>query len=86
MRLIELFWRDTRGALVADVAKAGAAIAVLSLLAANLIATQTAQFDRDRLAQVAAAASGGRAVDPMTTGSLRRAASETKLDPCVLPR
>lgn len=86
MRLITLFWRNERGTLVADLAKAGAAIAFLSVIAANVISNQTAHFDRERLAQVAAAASGGRTADPMTTGSLRRAAAETKLDPCVLPR
>lgn len=86
MRLIELFWKNERGTLVADIAKAGAAIAFLSILAANFISTQTAHFDRDRLAQVAAAAANGKVVDPMTTGSLRKAAGETKLDPCALPR
>ncbi|MDP3254565.1 hypothetical protein [Bosea sp. (in: a-proteobacteria)] len=86
MRLIKLFWRNERGTLVADLAKAGAAIAFLSVVAANVISNQTAHFDRERLAQVAAAAAGGRGADPMTTGSLRKAAAETKLDPCVLPR
>ncbi|WP_156323461.1 hypothetical protein [Bosea sp. AAP35] len=85
MRLIDLFLKNQRGSMVADVAKAGAAIGLLSLLAANLVATRTEQFDRDRLAKVAAAASG-RNGDPMTTGSLRKAVSETKLDPCILPR
>jgi hypothetical protein len=85
MRLIELFWKNERGTLVANIAKAGAAIAFLSVLAANFVSTQTAHFDRDRLAQVAAAAAGNKG-DPMTTGSLRKAASETRLDPCVVPR
>lgn len=85
MRLIDLFWKNERGTIVADIAKAGAAIAFLSVLAANFVSTQTAHFDRDRLAQVAAAASGNK-TDPMITGSLRKAASETKLDPCALPR
>lgn len=86
MRLIELFWKNERGTLIADIAKAGAAIAFLSILAANFISAQTASFDRDRLAQVAAAAATGKAFDPMTTGSLRKAAGETRLDPCALPR
>ena len=85
MRLIDLFWKNERGTIIADIAKAGAAIAFLSVLAANFVSTQTAHFDRDRLAQVAAAASGNK-TDPMITGSLRKAASETKLDPCALPR
>lgn len=85
MRLIDLFWKNERGTIVADIAKAGAAIAFLSVLAANFVSTQTAHFDRDRLAQVAAAASGNK-TDPMITGSLRKAAAETKLDPCALPR
>ncbi len=37
MRLIKLFWRNERGTLVADLAKAGAAIAFLSVIAANVI-------------------------------------------------
>ncbi|MFC5509109.1 MULTISPECIES: hypothetical protein [Hyphomicrobiales] len=84
MRLVELFWKNERGTLVANIAKAGAAIAFLSVLAANFVSNQTAHFDRERLAQVAAAATGNKS-DPMTTGSLRKAA-ETKLDPCVVPR
>jgi hypothetical protein len=85
MRLVELFWKNERGTLVANIAKAGAAIAFLSVLAANFVSTQTAHFDRERLAQVAAAATGNKS-DPMITGSLRKAAAETKLDPCVVPR
>jgi|UPI0008339A5B hypothetical protein len=85
MRLVELFWKNERGTLVANIAKAGAAIAFLSVLAANFVSNQTAHFDRERLAQVAAAATGNKS-DPMTTGSLRKAAAETKLDPCVVPR
>lgn len=85
MRLVELFWKNERGTLVANIAKAGAAIAFLSVLAANFVSNQTAHFDRERLAQVAAAATGNKS-DPMTTGSLRKVAAETKLDPCVVPR
>lgn len=86
MRLIEIFWKNERGTMVADIAKAGAAIAFLSVIAANFVSTQTAQFDKDRLAEVASAASKGKPVDPMVTGSIRKAMSETKLDPCVVPR
>jgi hypothetical protein len=85
MRLIDLFWKNERGTMVADIAKAGAAIAFLSVIAANFVSTQTAHFDRERLAEVAAAAAKGKP-DPMVTGSLRKAANETKLDPCVVPR
>lgn len=86
MRLIELFWKNDRGTMVADIAKAGAAIAILSVIAANFVSTQTARFDKDRLAEVASAASKGKPVDPMITGSIRKTMSETRLDPCVVPR
>jgi hypothetical protein len=86
MRLIDLFWKNERGTMVADIAKAGAAIAFLSVIAANFVSTQTAHFDRERLAEVAAAATKSKATDPMVTGSLRKTANETKLDPCVVPR
>lgn len=86
MRLIDLFWKNERGTMVADIAKAGAAIAFLSVIAANFVSTQTAHFDRERLAEVAAAATRGKPVDPMTTGSIRKAANETKFDPCAVPR
>lgn len=87
MRLIKLFWKSERGSLVADVAKAGAAIAFLSVIAANFVSSQTAQyFDTERLSQVASAASKGQQIDPLVTGSIRRSANETKLDPCVAPR
>ncbi|KRE03864.1 hypothetical protein ASE61_09580 [Bosea sp. Root670] len=83
MRLIELFWKNNRGTIAADIAKAGAAIAFLSVIAANFLSSQTASLDKDRLAQVSLAASKR---DPMTTGSIARAAGDTKLDPCALPR
>jgi hypothetical protein len=86
MRLIDLFWKNERGTIVADIAKAGAAIAFLSVIAANFVSSRTEQFDRDRLAEVAAAANKGRPIDPMITGSIRKTANETKLDPCVVPR
>ncbi len=86
MRLIDLFWKNERGTIVADIAKAGAAIAFLSVVAANFVSTRTEQLDKDRLAEVAAAAVKGRPVDPMITGSIRKSANDTKLDPCVVPR
>ena len=86
MRLIDLFWKNERGTMLADVAKAGAAIAFLSVIAANFVSSRTEHLDRDRLAEVAAAATKGKPVDPMTTGSIRKTANETKLDPCVVPR
>jgi hypothetical protein len=86
MRLIELFWKNERGAMVADIAKAGAAIAFLSVVAANFVSTQTAHLDSERLTEVAAAASKGRPIDPLVTGSIVKRAGETRLDPCVVPR
>lgn len=86
MRLIKLFWSNEGGSMVADIAKAGAAIAFLSVVAANFVSSQTARFDNERLGQVAAAAAKGHPIDPLVTGSIRKAANETKLDPCVLPR
>ena len=86
MRLIELFWKNARGTMAIDIAKAGAAIAFLSVIAANFMASRTPPFDRDRLAQVSLAASKRQPVDPLTTGSISKAAGETRLDPCALPR
>ncbi len=86
MRLIELFWKNNRGTVATDIAKAAAAIAFLSVIAANFVSSQTAEFDRDRLAQASLAAARRQPVDPMTTGSITRSANETKLDPCALPR
>jgi hypothetical protein len=86
VRLIKLFWRNERGSMVADVAKAGAAIAFLSVIAANFVSTQTAHLDTERLSQVASAASKGQAFDPLVTGSIRKSANETRLDPCAAPR
>ena len=86
MRLIELFWKNDRGTMVANIAKASVAIAFLSVLAANFVSTQTARLDQERLTEVASAASKGRPIDPLVTGSIRKIASETKLDPCVVPR
>lgn len=86
MRLIKLFWSNERGSMVADIAKAGAAIAFLSVVAANFVSSQTARFDSERLSQVAAAASKGQPIDPLVTGSIRKSANEVRLDPCALPR
>ncbi len=86
MRLIELFWKNERGTMVADIAKAGAAIAFLSVIAVNFVSTQTAKLDTDGMSQIASAASKGKPVDPLVTGSLQKRASETRLDPCVVPR
>lgn len=86
MRLVIAFLRSQRGTMVADIAKAGAAIAFLSVIAANFVSTQTAQLDRDTMRQVAQAAARGQAIDPLVTGSIVRRASETKLDPCAVRR
>lgn len=86
MRLVIAFLRSQRGTMVADVAKAGAAIALLSVIAANFVSNQTANLDRDALRQVAQAAAKGQAIDPLVTGSIARRANETRLDPCAIPR
>ncbi|SEF85209.1 hypothetical protein [Bosea lathyri] len=86
MRLIELFWKNERGTMVADVAKAGAAIAFLSVIAANFVSSQTEHLDRERMSQVALAAAKRQQIDPLVTGSIRKTANETRLDPCVVPR
>jgi hypothetical protein len=86
MRLIKLFWKNERGTMVADVAKAAAAIAFLSVIAANFVSSQTAGLDSERLTQVAAAAAKGQLIDPLVTGSIRKSANETRLDPCVVQR
>ena len=86
MHLVIAFLRNQRGTMVADVAKAGAAIAFLSVIAANFVSNHTAQLDRDAMRQVAQAAAKGQKIDPLVTGSIVKRASETKLDPCVVPR
>lgn len=86
MRLIELFWKNERGTMLADIAKAGAAIAFLSVIAANFVSTQTAQLDTERLNQVASAVSRGQTFDPLVTGSILKRAGETRLDPCIVAR
>jgi len=84
MRLVIAFLRNQRGTMVADVAKAAAAIAFLSVVAANFVSYQTAHLDRDGMRQVAAAASKGQPFDPLVTGSILKRASETRLDPCTV--
>lgn len=86
MRLVIAFLRSQRGSMVADVAKAGAAIAFLSVVAANLISNQTANLDRDAMRQATQAAAKGQAIDPLVTGSIAKRANETGLDPCAVPR
>lgn len=86
MRLIELFWKNERGTMVADLAKAAAGIAFLSVIAANFVSNRTAHLDTERLTQVAAAASKGKPVDPLVTGSILKRADQTRLDPCVVSR
>ncbi len=86
MRFITSFWAAHRGGMVSDIAKAGGLIALLSVVAANLISAQTARLDSERLTQVAAAAAKGQPIDPLVTGSIRKSASEVRLDPCSLPR
>jgi hypothetical protein len=86
MRLVIAFLRNQRGGMVADVAKAGAAIAFLSVIAAHLVAQQTAQLDRDGMRQVASAAAKGQPIDPLVTGSIGKRAAETKLDPCTVAK
>lgn len=84
MNILKRFVQDQSGHLVADVGKAVAAIAFLSVIAANFVSTQIAAYDKDRLTQVASAASKGKVVDPITTGSLRNTAQNTKFDPCTV--
>lgn len=84
MNIFKRFQRDESGHLVGDIGKAAAAIAFLSVIAANFISTQIASHDREQLTQVASAASKGKLVDPLTTGSLRNAAQSTKFDPCTV--
>lgn len=86
MRLIDRFFKDERGGFAADVAKAAVAIAFLSVIAANFVSQQAANLDTERMTQLASAASKGKPVDAMVTGSLQKRASETRLDPCVVQR
>ncbi len=84
MFLFKRFFRDERGDFATGFLKSAVAIAFLSVLAANIMdRTVVAPAEQDRLAQASAAASRGQNVDRMATGSLARAANETKLDPCV---
>lgn len=85
MRLIGLFWKNERGSMVADIAKASVAIGLLSVVAANIISSRTG-LDRDGLSRVASAAAGLQTIDPMVTGSIRKQIAETRLDPCTVQR
>jgi hypothetical protein len=86
MRLIELFWKNERGSVVADLAKICAAIGFISVVAANFVSNQTAHLDSERLTQIASAASKGKPIDPLVTGSIAKRAEQTRLDPCVVQR
>ena len=86
MNIFKRFLSNESGHLIADIGKAAAAIAFLSVIAANFMATQIASYDKDRLTQVASAAAKGKNIDPLTTGSLRNSAQDARLDPCVIKR
>ncbi len=86
MSWLELFRRDERGGVVVGIAKSAALIGFISVLAANYISSRTGPLDSERLAQVSAAVATGKPIDPLTTGSLRRAADTTRLDPCAVTR
>jgi hypothetical protein len=85
MKRIIAFYKDNQGGLAADSAKAAVAIAFLSLVSAHWLAGASAPLEKERMAQIASAAGKGKSIDPLTTGSIRKLADETKLDPCVLP-
>lgn len=63
-------------------AKAVAFIGFLSICAANWLSGSG--FDQGTLTRLAASTTRGD--DPVTTGSIARQASQTKLDPCAVPR
>ena len=86
MRLIELFWKNERGTMVADLAKICAAIGFISVVAANFASNQTAHLDTERLTEIASAASKGKPIDPLVTGSILKRADQTRLDPCAVQR
>lgn len=85
MRLLE-FWKGESGSLLPSIVKASLAIALLSVFAANLIASRTDGLDRQGLDRAALAAARPAPHDPQTTGSIVSRASTTRLDPCALPR
>ena len=86
MRIIKAFWTSEGGNVVADIAKAGAAIAFLSVIAANIVSNRTDRLDRDQMHKVAQAAAKGQPIDPLVTGSIATSAGATRLDPCVVRR
>lgn len=85
MRLLE-FWRGESGSLLPSIVKASLAITLLSVFAANLIASRTDDLDRQGLDRATLAATKPVPHDPQTTGSIVSKASTTRLDPCALPR
>jgi hypothetical protein len=85
MRVLLSFLHDERGTFAADAAKAVIAIAFLSLIGVHMMGNRIASEEKDRLAGLTHTAARGKAVDPMTTGSIARDADATKIDPCALP-
>lgn len=82
--MLRLFSKNGAGSVAVEVAKAAAAIAFLSVIAAHwLSSTLTASdADRARLGQLAQTATRDKA-DPVTTGSLAKRAQNIRLDPCT---
>jgi hypothetical protein len=78
-------WRDERGTLVSDVAKAAIAIAFLSVIAANVISNQIESNEKRLMASLSSEAGKGRAVDLSSTGSLQSQIRSSQVDPCALP-
>lgn len=91
MRIVSQFLRDQRGSMVSDMAKAAAAIAFLSLIAANWLSHGISLNDRQTMQELASTATKDIKNrlgydEPMTTGSIGKRAGETRLDPCATPR
>ncbi len=90
MRLLRSFSRDERGALAGDAVKAAIAIGFLSLIGVHMMGNRIDGQEKDRLAGLSYVAAKGkqvdpRQIDPMSVGSIARAADATRLDPCALP-
>lgn len=78
--MFDFFRRDGRPNLVVTVTKVTLAVGFLSLLATNWLS-------RNGLDQIGLSRLTAQAYDePMTTGTLARAANQQKLDPCAVPR
>ena len=75
-----LFEGERKSSLFKDTMKAGAVIAVLSVVATQWLSHGLDKQALQRLASQAAIGDG-----PVTTGSLREAAKATRLDPCGRP-